>query len=172
MKLMSEERKLKTEQILLTSPVSITSIILAKFLAAFTMFGMTFIASEVIHFFALSRFASNINLAEVMGTVIGVLLIGGAFIAVGLFISSLTESQIVAAISTIAAILILICISFLANYIPGDILPGIIRWFAILSRFSPFTAGILDLASVVYYISLAVIFIFLSVRVYEKRRWS
>ena len=172
MKLMSEERKLKTEQILLTSPVSITAIILAKFLAAFTIFGITFLASELLHFFALSRFAQNINFAEVMGTVIGVLLIGGAFIAVGLFISSLTESQIVAAISTIAAILILICISFKASYIPGDLLPSIIRWFAILSRFSPFTAGILDLASVVYYISLAVIFIFLSVRVYEKRRWS
>ncbi len=172
MKLMSEEKKLKTEQILLTSPVSITSIILAKFFAAFTMFGITFIASEAIHFFVLGRYTENINYPEVMGTVIGVLLIGGAFIAVGLFISALTESQIVAAISTIAAVLLMICLSFIANYIPNDLLANVIRWFAILSRFSPFTIGILDLASVIYYISLAVIFIFLSVRVYEKRRWS
>ena len=172
MQLMSEEKKLKTEQILLTSPVSITSIILAKFFAAFTMFGITFIVSEAIHFFVLGRYTENINYPEVMGTVIGVLLIGGAFIAVGLFISALTESQIVAAISTIAAVLLMICLSFIANYIPNDLLANVIRWFAILSRFSPFTIGILDLASVIYYISLAVIFIFLSVRVYEKRRWS
>ncbi len=172
MKLMSEERKLKTEQILLTSPVSITSIILAKFFAAFTMFALTFIVSEMLHFFALGKYTDNINYPEVLGTVIGVLLIGAAFVAVGLFISSLTESQIVAAISTIAAILILISISFVANYIPNDFLANTVRWFAILSRFSPFTIGILDLASVIYYISLAVIFIFLSVRVYEKRRWS
>ncbi len=172
MKLMSEERKLKTEQILLTSPVSITSIILAKFLAAFSMFALTFIVSEAVNFFALSRFADNINIAEVLGTIIGVLLIGAALIAVGLFISALTESQIVAAISTIAAVLVLICMSLLADFIPNDILANMIRWFAILSRFSPFTIGILDLGSVIYYISLAVIFIFLSVRVYEKRRWS
>ncbi|MBR3994149.1 MAG: ABC transporter permease [Clostridia bacterium] len=172
MKLMSEERKLKTEQILLTAPVSIPAIILAKFFAAFTMFFITFILSEIMHFAVLSRFADNINYAQVFGTIIGVLLIGAAFIAVGLFISSLTESQIVAAISTIATILVLICISYLASYIPNAFVAETVRWFAILSRFSPFTIGILDLASIVYYISLAVIFIFLSVRVYEKRRWS
>ncbi len=172
MKLMSEEKKLKTEQILLTAPVSIASIIIAKFLAAFTMFGITFIVSEAIHFFVLGRYTENINYPEVMGTTIGVLLIGAALIAVGLFISALTESQIVAAISTIAAVLLMICLSIIASYIPNDLLANVIRWFAILSRFSPFTIGILDLASIVYYISVAVIFIFLSVRVYEKRRWS
>jgi len=172
MKLMSEERKLKTEQVLLTAPVSIFSIIMAKFFAAFTMFGITFICSEILHFAVLEKLAENINYAEVFGNVVGILLIGAAFIAIGLFISSLTESQIVAAISTIAAILVLICISFLASYIPNDFLQSVVRWFAILSRFTPFTIGIFDLASIVYYISLAVIFIFFSVRIYEKRRWS
>ena len=172
MKLMSEERKLKTEQILLTAPVSISGIILAKFLAAFTMFAITFLLSEIIHFAALSRFAENVNYANVIGNVVGILLIGAAFISIGLFISSLTESQIVAAISTIAAIIVLICMSFFASYIPNDFLANVVRWFAILSRFSPFTIGIFDLASIAYYISLSVIFIFLSVRIYEKRRWG
>ena len=172
MKLMSEERKLKTEQILLTSPVSILGIILAKFFAAFTMFAITFVASEILHFAALDSFTENINYAEVVGNIVGILLIGAAFIAIGLFISSLTESQIISAISTIFSILALILISMLANSIPNDFLAGVIRWFAILSRFTPFTVGIFDLASIVYYISLSVIFIFLSVRVYEKRRWS
>lgn len=172
MKLMSEERKLKTEQILLTAPVSLTGIILAKFFAAFTMFGITFIVSETMHFVLLSNYADNINYAEVFGNIIGIMLIGAAFIAIGLFISALTESQIVAAISTIAVILGLIMMSTLANFISNDFLASVVKWFAIFSRFSPFTIGIFDLASIVYYISLAVIFIFLSVRVYEKRRWS
>ncbi len=172
MKLMSEERKLKTEQILLTSPVSLTGIILAKFFAAFTMFGITFTVSEIMHFALLSNYADNINYAEVLGNIIGIMLIGAAFIAIGLFISALTESQIVAAISTIAVILGLIMMSTLASFISNDFLASVVKWFAIFSRFSPFTIGIFDLASIVYYISLAVIFIFLSVRVYEKRRWS
>ena len=172
MKLMSEERKLKTEQILLTSPVSLAGIVLAKFFAAFTMFAITFIGSEIIHFGILSAYAAEISYAQVLGNTIGILLIGGAFIAIGLFLSSLTESQIVAAISTIAVILGMILLSTVAEYIGNDMLRVGVKWLAIVSRFSPFTAGIFDLASIIYYISLAVIFLFLTVRVYEKRRWG
>ena len=172
MKLMSEERKLKTEQILLTSPVSLTGIILAKFFAAFTMFAITFLLSELIHFIILDSFAENINYPQVLGSIVGILLIGAAFTAIGLFISALTESQVIAAISTIAAIIILLFMSFVASVIPNEIIANFIRWFAILSRFTPFTIGIFDLPSIVYYASLALIFIFLSVRIYEKRRWG
>lgn len=172
MKLLSEERKLKTEQILLTSPVSLGGIVLAKFLAAFTMFAITFVFSEIVHFAILSRFAAQISYAEVLGNIIGILLIGGAFISIGLFLSSLTESQIIAAISTIGVILFMILMSVVANYIGNDILRVSVKWLAIVSRFTPFTAGIFDLSSTIYYISLIVIFLFLTIRVYEKRRWA
>ncbi len=172
MKLMSEERKLKTEQILLTSPVSLAGIVLAKFFAAFTLFALTFIASEIIHFSVLSAFAKDLSLGESLGNVIGILLIGGAFIAIGLFLSSLTESQIVAAISTIAVILAMVLLSSVAEYIGNDFIRVSVKWLAISSRFAPFTAGIFDLASIIYYVSLAVIFLFLTIRVYEKRRWG
>ena len=172
MKLMAEERKLKTEQILLTSPVSLSGIVIAKFLAAFTMFAVTFIVSVIINFSLLSVFAESVSYAEVLGNVIGILLIGGAFIAIGLFLSSLTESQIVAAITTIAVILIMLLMSAAAEYIGNDVIRAAAKWLAIASRFSPFTMGVFDLSSVIYYISLAVIFLFLTIRVYEKRRWS
>lgn len=172
MKLLSEERKLKTEQILLTSPVSLSGIVIAKFLAAFTLFALTFVFSEIIHFSVLSVYAADISFSSVLGNVIGILLIGGAFISIGLFLSSLTESQIVAAICTIAAILAMILMSSVAEYIGNDIIRVSVKWLAIVSRFAPFTAGIFDLASILYYISLTVIFLFLTIRVYEKRRWG
>ena len=172
MKLLSEERKLKTEQILLTSPVSLSGIVLAKFFAAFTMFGATFLLSELLHFLFLAPFAASLSMGKIIGNVIGILLIGGAFIAIGLFLSSLTESQIVAAISTIGVILFMVLLSALAGRIGSDVLRVSVKWLAIMSRFSPFTAGIFDLSAILYYISLAVVFLFLTIRVYEKRRWS
>lgn len=172
MKLLSEERKLKTEQILLTSPVSLSGIVLAKFFAAFTMFGATFLLSELLHVLFLSRYAASLDVAKIIGNVIGILLIGGAFIAIGLFLSALTESQIVAAISTIGVILFLVLLSALAGRIGNDILRVSVKWLAIMDRFSPFTAGIFDLSAILYYVSLAVVFLFLTIRVYEKRRWS
>ncbi len=172
MKLMSEERKLKTEQILLTSPVSLSGIVIAKFLAAFTMFALTFIISELLHFSFLAIFAANLEFAEILGNIIGILLVGSVFIAIGLFISSLTESQIVAAISTIAVIIFMMLLSVLSGYIGSDFLRVVVKWFAVVSRFSPFTAGIFDLSSVIYYVSLTVIFLFLTIRVLEKRRWA
>ena len=172
MKLMSEERKLKTEQILLTSPVSLSGIVLAKFFAAFTLFALTFVVSEILHFGILSAFAESVSFGEILGNIIGILLIGGAFIAIGLFLSSLTESQIIAAISTIAVILAMVLLSSVAEYIGNDLVRVAVKWLAISSRFAPFTAGIFDLASIIYYVSLAVIFLFLTIRVYEKRRWG
>lgn len=172
MKLMSEERKLKTEQILLTAPVSLSGIVIAKFLAAFTMFTATFIISEILHFSFLAVFAKELEFAEILGNIIGILLVGGAFIAIGLFISSLTESQIVAAISTIAVIIFMMLLSVLSEYIGSDFLRVVVKWFAVISRFSPFTVGIFDLSSVIYYVSLTIIFLFLTIRVLEKRRWA
>ncbi len=172
MKLLSEEKKTKTEQVLLTSPVSLSGIIYGKFFAAFTMFAITFIVSETVHFIFLGIFANEINFSVALGNVIGILLVGGAFISIGLFLSSLTDSQIVAAISTIGVILLMMLMSTVAQSVGNEALRVAIKWFAIVSRFSPFTAGIFDLASIVYYISLSVVFLFLTVRVYEKRRWG
>ena len=172
MKLLSEERKMKTEQILLTAPVSLAEIILAKYFAAYVMFLVTFALSEILHFSFLAVYAESINYAEVFGNCVGIALVGGAFIAIGLFLSSLTESQVVAAISTIGAIIFLVCMSFAASSMSNDFLRGVVKWLAILSRFSPFAYGIFDIPSIVYYISLSIVFLFLTVRVYEKRRWS
>lgn len=172
MKLFCEERKQKTEQLLLTAPISLFDMVSAKFCAAYTMFAGTFLAAaffELIPYFA---HCEEINLASILGNILGILLIGGAFVAIGMFISALTENQFVAAISTIAIIALLLFINFANSYIGSAPIRVVLSWISIFSRFYDFTYGILNIASLLYYASIMFVFIFLTVRVYENRRWG
>ncbi len=186
MKLFSEERKLRTEQLLLTAPVTITGMVLAKFFAAFTMFAGTMLVS-CINFFPLYKLADDAraadeyaeitsklgpNTAIIVGNVIGVLLIGMAFVAVGMFISALTENQLVAAVSTMAILLCMILVGALNSIIDNYAVRFVLSWFSVLDRFANFGYGIFDFSALVYYFSISAVFIFLTIRVYEKRRWA
>lgn len=170
MKLLSEERRTRTEQLLLTAPVSLFDIVFAKFMAAFTLFEITF-AISLFNLLPVS-FYGKVNGAEILSNFIGVSCIAMALVAIGLLISSLTESQFIAAIGTIAVILAMLLVGVFSSFIPNDFLRVFVKWFSILDRFVNFRYGIFDVSSIVYYVSLSAIFIFLTVRVYEKRRWS
>lgn len=179
MKLLSEERHSKTEQVLLTSPVSLMGIISAKFLAAYTLFAGTLISSCVINFYALYNFAkeqedviSKLNLPTVIGSLVGILLLGGVFVAVGLFISSLTEAQIISAVGSIATFVVMFLLSIVPMFVDNSLARTVIKWFSVFDRFYVFTNGVFDLTAIVYYISLTIVFLFLTIRVYEKRRWA
>ena len=179
MKLLSEERKSKTEQIILTSPVSLMGMISAKFFAAYTLFAGTLIASCALNIFTLYNLAKQqediiqkLSLPTVIGSVVGILLIGGVFIAIGLFLSALTETQIVAAVSSIGVFVLIFLLSLLPAFVGNSIVRTVIKWFSVFDRFYLFTSGIFDLTAIVYYISLAIVFLFLTIRVYEKRRWA
>jgi hypothetical protein len=101
-----------------------------------------------------------------------VLLFAGCVFAIGLFISALTENQFVAAITTIAIIAALLFISFANSYIGAAPVRVVLSWISIFSRFYDFTYGILNFASLLYYASIMFVFLFLTVRVYENRRWA
>ena len=103
MRLMSEEIRMKTDQALLTAPVSLSGIVWGKFLAALALFGVG-MAMTVVDFIILSSFASP-QVSIFVGNLIGLALMGGAFIAIGLFISTMTQSQLAAAILSFAVIL-------------------------------------------------------------------
>ena len=97
---------------------------------------------------------------------------GAAFVAVGLFLSSLTQNQLIAAVSSIGAIVAMLLVSLVIDSIPFAWLQGILEWFSILDRYVPFMNQALSIPAVMYYFSLAAVFVFLTVRVYDKRRWS
>lgn len=179
MKLLSEEKKLGTERLLLTSPVSLVGVICAKFFAAFTIFAGTLGVSSLLNMLALYDIASQqeyviakMNIPTFLGCIIGVLLIGASFIAIGLFISSLTENQIISAVVSIGVFALIMASSAFAANINNTVIRVIVKWFSVMDRFIGFQRGIFDITALVYYISLTTVFLFLTVRVYEKRRWS
>lgn len=171
MKLMSEERKMKTDQLIMTAPVSLFGIVMAKFLAAYTLFGGSFVISSVIYYIPLALYGKPES-AIYIGCVISVMLVGAAFIAIGEFISSLTENQFIAAFGTIAAILLLVFAQVINQYINVEFIRKIFSAISVTSRYTYFSYGMFDWAAFVYYISLIVAFLFLTGRAIEKRRWA
>ena len=170
MKLFSEERKMRTEQLLLTAPVSIAKIVTAKFFAAFTVFfGANLLCSlAYITLFIYSEPEGGI----ILGNIIAITLVGAAFIAVGIFVSSLTENQLAAAIGTFGILLAMLGIGLLSSVIPWYPVRYVLGWFSILTRYSNFTNGFFDFAALFYYASVCFIFLFLTCRVLERRRYS
>ena len=184
MKLFAEEKKLRTEQLLLTAPISIWQMVLGKFLAAFTLFTGSVLAS-CINFFPLYSYAraeraeasySELHVgpvtAEIITCVVGLILLGAAFIAIGLFVSSLTENQLAAAVVTIAIIAAMLVLNVVNSYIDVYALRVVIDWVCVMSRFGNFTTGVLDFSAMLYYLSITGVFLLLTARVYDKRRWG
>ena len=170
MKLFSEERKLKTEQLLLTSPVSIGGMVAAKFFAAFTVFfGANLLCSlAYISLFTYSDPEGGI----ILGNIIAISLVGAAFIAIGMFVSALTENQLASAIGTFAILLAMLGIGMLNSVIPWYPVRFVLSWFSVLSRYNNFTNGFFDFAALFYYISVCFVFLFVTCRLYERRRYS
>ena len=223
MRLMAEDKKQKTDQLLFTSPLSVGKIIAGKFFAVVTVF---LIAMAIICLYPLILLQfGEVSLKIAYGTILGFSLLGGAYIAIGLFISSLTESQLVAAVVSFVVILVTALMDSLVKMLPADnrsafiifsiivilicwllynmmhnitltLLIGVIAeivltiiyllkstlfdglvakvfgWFSVIARFDNFVSGILDLSSVIYYLSVIFVFLFLTVQSIKKHRWS
>lgn len=171
MRLFSEERKSRTEQLLLTSPVSLWGIVCAKFLAAFTLFSATLLLSCVNFLFIRADYGT-INVPVMFAQLCGVLLCGAAFCALGLFLSSVTENQLIAALTSIGAIVAMLGLGFVTADVENTALRVFLKWFSVFDRFYTFSYGLFDFVSLFYYVSIAFVFLFLTVRVLEKRRWE
>ena len=170
MRLMSEERRQKTDQALLTAPVSLWGIVLGKYFAALTIFALGY-APTILHTMILSSYTS-VNWLLYLGNLLGVLLLGASIIAVGLFISGLTESQIVAAICTFAVSLFIILLDSFSELVNVSFIKKLIEWFSFSGRYNSFMNGIMDCSNILFFVSFAAIFLFLSVRLLEKRRYA
>ena len=169
MKLFTEEKRARTEQLLLTAPVSVFSVVFAKFLAAYTMFAGASVFSGL--YFIFLSFFGNVQMGLLFGNVFAILLIGMAFIAVGVFVSAITESQLSSAILTIGILLGFVVISVLSDYIPTEWLRFAISSLSVFYRYQNFAHGVFDIAALVYYISITALFLALTVRSVDRRRW-
>ncbi|MCF0228200.1 MAG: ABC-2 transporter permease [Parasporobacterium sp.] len=170
MRLMSEEKKTKTDQLLLTAPVSGAGIVIGKYLSAVCVYIIA-IAGTLLAA-VIASFYGKVDWPCVTGNFIGLLLLGLAQIAICLFLSSITESQVIAAVLGFAVSLFLRLVDGI-SYVTGS--PLLQKFFGYISfneRYSPFTLGIIELKNIVFFISAAVLFCIFSTAVLERKRWN
>lgn len=170
MRLLSEDKKQKTDQLILTVPVSLLSIVMGKFLAAYAIFAIG-VAVMPVYGFVMSTFAT-VSWLPIWGNTVGLLLLGGIFVSIGLFISSLTENQMIAAIGGFFINLMILLMNTLKSALPNGFLQDVLSSISVYSRYSEITSGIFSLSSLIFFVSVIFIFLFLTVRVLEKRRWA
>jgi ABC-2 type transport system permease protein len=159
MRMFSEERKNGTEQLVLTSPRSITSVVLGKFLAAAVVILITE-AFTLMYYFILKYFG-NPSLKVALSTLFGFFLLSLAYISFGMFASSLTENQIIASVLTIGAFIVM---WFLPNFSTN------LEMFSLIQIFDKFPQGIISISEIVTFVSFSVLFILLTIVVLQRRK--
>ncbi|MCL2056804.1 MAG: ABC transporter [Oscillospiraceae bacterium] len=170
MRLFSEDIKHKTDQALLTAPISLTSLVLGKFFAAVLVFvlGMSI---TIVYGVVVAVFAAP-NWALIWGNFAALLLLGMSLISIGMFISSMTENQVIAAVGAFAVALALLLVEGLSGAFTS---PALMKFFAGISfmrRYAGFSSGIFEFSAAIFFLSVCAVFIFLTVRTQEKRRWA
>jgi ABC-2 type transport system permease protein len=223
MRIFAEEFRQKTDQLLLTSPLSTTNIIVGKYLAAVVVFLLTLLITCC--YPIIMSFGGLIPIPLIVGGYIGFLLLGSCFIAVGLFVSSLTENQVVSAVISFVILLFIQLLEPFKQIIPNDTIAGLIfigliivgasflvyksiknifltvvvailgvtgaaavyftaitsyngiiikvvDWFSLLKRYEGFSKGNINFGSLVYFISFATAFVFLTVQKIQRRYWK
>ncbi len=169
MRLFAEERKSGTIELLLTYPVRDGAVLIGKYLAAFALYGVMLAATLL--YPAIVLYFARLEWGPLLTGYLGLVLLGGAFLAVGLLSSSLTENQIVAAISTFGVLLILWVINWSADY-AGGLTGKILSHLSIIEHFESFSKGVLDSRDVIYYVNFTILALFLTLRSLEARRWN
>ena len=148
MRLLSEDKKQKTDQLILTAPVSLLSIVMGKFLAAYAIFAIG-VAVMPVYGFVMSTFAT-VSWLPIWGNTVGLLLLGGIFVSIGLFISSLTENQMIAAIGGFFINLMILLMNTLKSALPNGFLQDVLSSISVYSRYSEITSGIFSLSSLIF----------------------
>lgn len=171
MRILSEERHQKTDQLILTSPVSVGGIVLGKYLAVATVFAVPVVIIGA--YPVILSFFGTVSFGESYLALAAFLFYGLTCIAVGLFISSLTESQIIAAVLSFAVLFLGYIMSGLCNIISstGNLLTKILSAFDMVGPFNSLLNGILEVESFVYYISAIMVLLVFTVQSIQKRRF-
>ncbi len=168
MRTFAEEKRSGTIELLLTSPLTDLQLIIGKFLGTLVMFA-GFLAVMAIYI-GILFFFGNPEWKPVVTAFFGLLLMGGAFLSVGLFVSSLTKNQIVAGMLTFAVFLLLWIIDWIGNFV-GPTLEPIFTYLSITQHFDDFAKGVIDTKHVLYYLSFITFGLFLTAKSVDSERW-
>jgi ABC-2 type transport system permease protein len=170
MRLLAEESREGTLELLLTAPVSDSGIVFGKFLAAWAFYSLMLALTLVYQFILVS--ITNPDVGHAIAAYLGIWLYGGATLAVGLFFSAFTENQVVAAFLSIAALLMLWLGDLAGEVVANLDLARVIRQLSLQGHFSSsFAFGLLRAEDVAYFAGLIVVMLFITTRVVASRRW-
>jgi ABC-2 type transport system permease protein len=169
MRLLAEERKLGTIELLLTAPVRDSEIILGKFLGSLGIIVLMLVLT--LYYPILLKVFGDPDFGPIASGYLGLFLLGCASLAIGIFASSLTSNQIVSAVVGGAILLVLWFLGSATIYLP-QALGDVIGYFSLSHYFSDFTMGIIDTRGIIYYLSITALFLFLAMRTLENSRWS
>jgi ABC-2 type transport system permease protein len=168
MRLFSEEKRQKTDQLLLTSPVTLTGIVLGKFLAAFVCYAMSLVLT--LGYALLIAFRGQLLVPETAGAYIGFLFLGGTYIALGLLVSAATENQVTAAIVSFFVLLVVQLWDTISNLAPTPLI-SLLSWLSLNYRYRDFAMGLLKFSSLFYYITFTALVLFFTRLVIDRRRY-
>lgn len=168
MRSFAEEKRSGTYELLLTSPLSVTEIVLGKFLGAF-VFLLVMIGLSGIYP-VLLRVYGNPEVGVIVAGYLGLLLLATAFVAVGLLTSSFTENQIIAAVSCLVVLLLLYVIAWPAET-AGEIVGAVLKYVSLTEHFTEMVKGLIDTRDLVYFVTVIVLALFLTQRSVESIRW-
>ena len=169
MRLLSEEKRAKTDQLLLTAPVSRAGIVLGKYFAAVVVYLLAISGTLVDA--VITAFVAPVDWPSVIGNFLGIALLGLALIAVCLFLSSLTESQVIAAVMGFAVSLFLVLVDAISYVVTGQFWQTLFSYLSFNARDQPFTLGVVDLPSAMFFLSVSALFLVFSIVTLERRRW-
>ncbi len=169
MRLLAEEKQKRTDQLLLTSPVSLPGIVLGKYLAAVTVMALTVLLTGL--FVVIVAIYGQVYPGELLVGYLGFMLQGCAFIALDLFISDCTSNQVTAVVAAFGANFVLWMLDLIQSAIRIDWVNGILSFFSLYERTEPFLMGQLSFASVGYDLSFAAAFILLTIHLLDARRY-
>jgi ABC-2 type transport system permease protein len=175
MRLFALEKATGTFETLMTTGVGDLQVVIAKFAGAM-IFYMTAWLPAVISLVIIQRFTNQPKLdpGVIGGMYLGILLSGGLFLAIGCLASAMSRSQMVAAVMSLATGMLLFILAYMAQVVPENAFTGaeVLYYFNLFKQMEDFTRGVLDTRAVVFYVSVTVWFLFLTLRVVESRRWK
>ena len=172
MRLFSEEKRQKTDQALLTAPASLTGIVLGKFLAAMLMFVLGLSITLVFAIIIASK-ATAFDWTTTIGNFLGLTLLSGMVVAIGMLISACTESQFISALCTFGISFLLLLLDNLSSIFAGiSWVEPIVSFISVNTRYYTFSSGLIHVENIIFFLSIQALFVFLTVRVLDKKRWN
>ncbi|MFH2108021.1 MAG: ABC transporter permease subunit [Chrysiogenia bacterium] len=168
MRLFADEKKMRTEELLLTSPLRLSAIIIGKYLAALIIYAIILLLTATYAIFVFVY--GNPELAPLLTAYLGLFLLGAVFIAIGLFASALTENQVIAAVISFSSIILIWVISWVGESGPGA-WRGILTYLSFFSHFKNMVSGVIDTQDIVYYLTFIFLGLYLTRSVFEFRKW-